>query len=207
MFKNKSLLITGGTGTFGTAFLKHIIKKYKIFKRIVIFSRDEFKQFELAEKFPVKKYKFLRYYLGDIRDFERIKRALENIDFVIHAAALKQVPKAEEDPDEFIKTNIIGAQNLIKACLETEVKKVVALSTDKAASPINFYGATKLCSDKLFIAANNLSGGQKVVWSKVAMPLTKNMVAMSQPFSTGSSMPSAGASSNGTARVEPNMVR
>ena len=158
MFKNKSLLITGGTGTFGSAFLKHIIQKYKTFKRIVIFSRDEFKQFELAEKFPVKKYKFLRYYLGDIRDFERIKRALENIDFVIHAAALKQVPKAEEDPDEFIKTNIIGAQNLIKACLETNVKKVVALSTDKAASPINFYGATKLCSDKLFIAANNIKG-------------------------------------------------
>ncbi len=167
MFKNKSLLITGGTGTFGTAFLKHIIKKYKIFKRIVIFSRDEFKQFELAEKFPVKKYKFLRYYLGDIRDFERIKRALENIDFVIHAAALKQVPKAEEDPDEFIKTNIIGAQNLIKACLETEVKKVVALSTDKAASPINFYGATKLCSDKLFIAANNIKGKKNINFSIV----------------------------------------
>ncbi len=167
MFKNKSLLITGGTGTFGNAFLKHIINKYKKFKRIVIFSRDEFKQFELAEKFPVKKYKFLRYYLGDIRDFERIKRALENIDFVIHAAALKQVPKAEEDPDEFIKTNIIGAQNLIKACLETEVKKVVALSTDKAASPINFYGATKLCSDKLFIAANNIKGKKNINFSIV----------------------------------------
>ena len=167
MFKNKSILITGGTGTFGNAFLKHIIKKYKTFKRIVIFSRDEFKQFELAEKFPVKKYKFLRYYLGDIRDFERIKRALEDIDFVIHAAALKQVPKAEEDPDEFIKTNIIGAQNLIKACLETKVKKVVALSTDKAASPINFYGATKLCSDKLFIAANNIKGKKDINFSIV----------------------------------------
>jgi len=167
MFKNKSILITGGTGSFGKAFLEHLIKKYKNFKRIVIFSRDEFKQFELAKTFPAEKYKFLRYFLGDVRDYSRLKRALENIDFVIHAAALKQVPKAEEDPDEFIKTNIIGAQNLIRVCLETSVKKVVALSTDKAASPINFYGATKLCSDKLFIAANNIKGNRKINFSIV----------------------------------------
>lgn len=167
MFKNKSILITGGTGSFGKAFIKHLIEKYKNFKRIVIFSRDEFKQFELSKTFPTKKFKFLRYYLGDVRDYDRLKKALENIDFVIHAAALKQVPKAEDDPDEFIKTNIIGAQNLIRGCLETNVKKVVALSTDKAASPINFYGATKLCSDKLFIAANNIKGKRKINFSIV----------------------------------------
>jgi len=167
MFNNKSILITGGTGSFGKAFLKNAVKKYKNIKRFVIFSRDEFKQFKLSEEFPVKKFPFLRYYLGDIRDKERLYRALNGIDYVIHAAALKQVPKAEEDPDEFIKTNIIGAQNLIQASIERQVKKVVALSTDKAASPINLYGATKLCSDKLFTSANNIRGNRKIDFSIV----------------------------------------
>ena len=167
MFNNKSILITGGTGSFGKAFLKNALKKYKNIKRLVIFSRDEFKQFKLSEEFPVKKFPFLRYYLGDIRDKERLHRALNGIDYVIHAAALKQVPKAEEDPDEFIKTNIIGAQNLIQSSIERQVKKVVALSTDKAASPINLYGATKLCSDKLFTAANNIRGNRKIDFSIV----------------------------------------
>jgi UDP-N-acetylglucosamine 4,6-dehydratase len=167
MFNNKSILITGGTGSFGKAFLKNTLKKYKNIKRLVIFSRDEFKQFELSEEFPEKKFPFLRYYLGDVRDKDRLHRALNGIDYVIHAAALKQVPKAEEDPDEFIKTNIIGAQNLIQSSIERKVKKVVALSTDKAASPINLYGATKLCSDKLFIAANNIRGKRKIDFSIV----------------------------------------
>ena len=161
MLNGKSLLITGGTGSFGKAYLSYILKKYKKIRRLVIFSRDEFKQFELSEKYPIKKYPFLRYYLGDIRDKDRLFRALNGIDYVIHAAALKQVPKAEEDPDEFVKTNIIGAQNLIQASIDLTVQKVIALSTDKAASPVNLYGATKLCSDKLFIAANNIKGKEK----------------------------------------------
>ena len=167
MLNGKSLLITGGTGSFGKAYLSYILKKYKKIRRLVIFSRDEFKQFELSEKYPIKKYPFLRYYLGDIRDKDRLFRALNGIDYVIHAAALKQVPKAEEDPDEFIKTNIIGAQNLIQASIDLTVQKVIALSTDKAASPINLYGATKLCSDKLFIAANNIRGKRKINFSIV----------------------------------------
>ena len=161
MFNNKSILITGGSGSFGNSYVKYLIKKYKKIKRLVIFSRDEFKQDEMRKNLSQKRYSFLRYYLGDIRDKERLRKALNGIDYVIHAAALKQVPKAEEDPDEFIKTNIYGAQNLIDSCLETGVKKVIALSTDKAASPINLYGATKLCSDKLFVAANNIKGKKK----------------------------------------------
>ena len=158
MLNNKSILITGGTGSFGTKFVETIIKKYPKIKKLIIFSRDELKQHEMSNKFSEKNYKFLRYFLGDIRDDKRVKVALKSVDYVIHAAALKQVPKAEYNPFEYIKTNVIGAQNLIENCLENNVKKVIALSTDKAAAPINLYGATKLCSDKLFIAANNIKG-------------------------------------------------
>ena len=167
MFKNKSILITGGTGSFGKRFLKKIIQKNKNIKRVVIFSRDEFKQFEMQKEFSPKKYKFLRYFIGDVRNKERLKIALNEIDIVIHAAALKQVPTAEYNPFEYINTNIIGAENLIQACLENKVKKVIALSTDKASSPINLYGATKLCSDKLFIAANNIKGRKDISFSVV----------------------------------------
>lgn len=166
-YKNKSILITGGTGSFGTGFVKYIIKKKLNFKRVVIFSRDEFKQSEMMKVFSPKKYKFLRFFLGDIRDKERLYLALEDIDYVIHAAALKQVPAAEYNPWEFIKTNIIGAENLINSSIQRNVKKVIALSTDKAAAPINLYGATKLCSDKLFIAANNVVGGRDLNFSIV----------------------------------------
>ena len=153
---NKSILITGGTGSFGKAFIKRIIQTQKNIKRLVIYSRDELKQYEMAKQFP-EKYKFIRYFIGDVRDLPRLKLAMNEIDCVIHAAALKQVPTAEYNPIEFIKTNVIGAQNIIEASLNSKVKKVIALSTDKACAPINLYGATKLCSDKLFIAANNLS--------------------------------------------------
>ena len=161
MLNNKSVLITGGTGSFGQMFVKSVVKKYPKIKRLVIFSRDELKQSEMAIKFPKTKYKFIRFFLGDVRDKDRIKRAIRDIDFVIHAAALKQVTTAEYNPNEFIKTNVLGAQNLIEACLDSSVKKVIALSTDKAAAPINLYGATKLCSDKLFIAANNYVGKKR----------------------------------------------
>ena len=159
MFNKKSILITGGTGSFGNEFLKYIIKNYKP-KKLIIFSRDEFKQFNMAEQFPPKKYKFLRYFIGDVRDKQRLKLATKDIDFLIHAAALKQVASAEYNPQEYINTNILGAQNVIDACMENKVKKIIALSTDKAANPINLYGATKLASDKLFIAANNLVGSE-----------------------------------------------
>ena len=167
MLDNKSILITGGTGSFGVSFVEKILKKFKKIKRLVIYSRDEYKQFMMEEKFSPDKYPFIRFFLGDIRDLSRLNRALESIDIVIHAAALKQLPKAEYNPDEFIKTNIIGAQNLIEACLSKKIDKVIALSTDKAASPINLYGATKLCSDKLFIAANNIRGNSKTTFSIV----------------------------------------
>ena len=153
-----NLLITGGTGSFGRAFIQNLIDNYKNVNRLVIFSRDELKQWELRNKYPIEKYPFIRYFLGDIRDKSRIKRALNGIDIVVHAAALKQVPTAEYNPMEFIKTNIYGAHNLIEACLDSNVKKVIALSTDKAAAPINLYGASKLCSDKLFVSANNIVG-------------------------------------------------
>ena len=143
------------------------LKKYKNIKRLVIFSRDELKQFEMQREFSIKKYPCMRYFIGDVRDSERLAVALRDIDFVIHAAALKQVPTAEYNPIETIKTNIIGAQNLIESSLKNEVKKVIALSTDKASSPINLYGATKLCSDKLFIAANNIRGKRKISFSIV----------------------------------------
>jgi len=166
-FKNKTILVTGGTGSFGNAFLKHIILNKFPIKKIVIFSRDEFKQHEMQKRFSKYKSTNIRYFLGDIRDKDRLKLAFKDVDIVIHAAALKQVPAAEYNPFEFIKTNIIGSQNLIEACLDSKVSNVVALSTDKASSPLNLYGATKLCSDKLFISGNNIKGTQKIKFSVV----------------------------------------
>lgn len=163
----KSILITGGTGSFGKAFVKHILENYPNVQRLVIYSRDELKQYEMSQIFPKEKYPVLRYFIGDVRDRERIIRACENIDVIIHAAALKQVPAAEYNPMECIKTNILGAENVIEAALFNNVKKVVALSTDKAAAPINLYGATKLCSDKLFVAANNIKGNREVKFNVV----------------------------------------
>jgi UDP-N-acetylglucosamine 4,6-dehydratase/5-epimerase len=167
MLNDKSILITGGTGSFGQEFVKTVLARYPYVKRLAVFSRDELKQFEMAQKFPFEKYSAIRYFLGDVRDGRRLKRALEGVDIVVHAAALKQVPAAEYNPFEFIQTNVIGAQNLIDACLETGVKRLVALSTDKAAAPINLYGATKLCSDKLFTAANNIRGSSDIRFSVV----------------------------------------
>ncbi len=167
MLTNKSILITGGTGSFGKKFTETILKKYPDIKRLVIFSRDELKQFEMEQIYSIKKYRGLRYFIGDIRDKERFKRACEGIDVIIHAAALKQVPTAEYNPEEFIKTNIGGAQSVIDSALDTDVKVVVALSTDKAAAPINLYGATKLVSDKLFISANNIKGKRDLRFSVV----------------------------------------
>ena len=167
MFNNKSILITGGTGSFGNEFVSTLIKNYKKIKKLIIFSRDELKQHEMSKRFSEEKYKFIRYFLGDIRDKDRLLSALNGVDFVVHAAALKQVPKAEYNPFEYIKTNILGAQNLIEGCLEKKVTKVIALSTDKAAAPINLYGATKLCADKLFIAANNIIGSSGTKFSVV----------------------------------------
>lgn len=165
--KDKSILITGGTGSLGKALTKHIFKTYPDVKRLVIFSRDEQKQFEMSQEFPVSKYPQIRYFIGDVRDAERLKRALNGVDYVIHAAAMKHVHIAEYNPDECVKTNIGGAENVIKAALETNVSKVVALSTDKACAPINLYGATKLASDKLFIAANNIKGAKDIQFSVV----------------------------------------
>lgn len=167
MLGQKSILITGGTGSFGKKFVEVILNRYPDVKRLVIFSRDELKQYEMALTYPHEKYPRLRFFLGDVRDNARFKRACEGIDIIIHAAALKQVPAAEYNPDEFIKTNIGGAQNVIDAALSTDVKVVIALSTDKAAAPINLYGATKLVSDKLFIAANNIKGWKDIRFSVV----------------------------------------
>ena len=167
MLSNKSVLITGGTGSFGRAFVRIVLARYPDIRRLVVYSRDELKQFDMAQEFSEKRYPCMRYFLGDVRDKERLARALEGIDYVIHAAALKQVVAAEYNPFECIKTNVLGAQNLIEACLDTAVKGVVALSTDKAAAPINLYGATKLCSDKLFVAANNIKGSRDVRFSVV----------------------------------------
>lgn len=165
MIKYKSILVTGGTGSFGKAFIKYLVNKEKNIKRLVIFSRDEWKQSELMKDYPKKKYPFIRFFIGDVRDRERLNRSFRNIDLVVHAAALKQVPAAEYNPTEFINTNIIGAQNVIESAINQKVKKVIALSTDKAAAPINLYGATKLCSDKLFISANNYAGSEKISFS------------------------------------------
>lgn len=163
----KSLLITGGTGSFGKEFVKTILSRWPNVKRLVIFSRDEQKQFQMAQDYPESKYPQIRFFIGDVRDYDRVRRALRGIDYVIHAAAMKHVPIAEYNPMECIKTNIIGAENIINACLETDVQKVVALSTDKAAAPINLYGATKLASDKLFVAANNIKGSNPINFSVV----------------------------------------
>lgn len=163
MFNGKSILITGGTGSFGKQYVKTLLARYKP-QRIVIFSRDELKQFEMQQEFNDP---CMRYFIGDVRDPERLTQAMKGIDYVIHAAALKQVPAAEYNPMECIKTNIHGAENVIRAALAAEVEKVIALSTDKAANPINLYGATKLASDKLFVAANNMAGGHRTVFSVV----------------------------------------
>lgn len=167
MLNNKSILITGGTGSFGKMFVKTILEQYPDVKRLVVYSRDELKQFEMAQLYPESKFPQVRFFIGDVRDGARLKRACEGIDVIIHAAALKQVPTAEYNPDECIKTNIGGAQNIIDAALSTNIKIVVALSTDKAAAPINLYGATKLVSDKLFIAANNIKGKRDLRFSVV----------------------------------------
>ena len=158
MLNNKSVLITGATGSFGKTFVKTVLKRYPKIKKLVLFSRDELKQFELQRSLNPDKISCLRYFLGDIRDKDRLMLAFRGIDIIVHAAALKQVPASEYNPFEFIKTNIIGAQNILEAALFNNVKKIIALSTDKASSPINLYGATKLCSDKLFLAAQNMFG-------------------------------------------------
>jgi UDP-N-acetylglucosamine 4,6-dehydratase len=164
MFDNKSILITGGTGSFGQKFVEILLERYRP-ARLVVFSRDELKQYEMQQRFNAP---CMRYFLGDVRDADRLRRALEGIDVVVHAAALKQVPAAEYNPFEYIKTNVLGAQNLVEACLDSpQVRTLVALSTDKAAAPVNLYGATKLCSDKLFIAANNVRGSRDIRFSVV----------------------------------------
>ena len=168
LFDNSSaILITGGTGSFGKAFIFHLLQRFPDISRIVVYSRDELKQWELQQLFPSEQYPQIRFFLGDVRDRDRLRRALDGIDTVVHAAALKQVPAAEYNPMEFINTNVFGAENVVQACLDTGVNRVVALSTDKAAAPINLYGATKLCSDKLFIAANNIKGKRRLRFSVV----------------------------------------
>lgn len=166
MLNDKVILITGGTGSFGKKCTGIILKKYKP-KKIIIFSRDELKQFEMSQVFPVNQYPCIRYFIGDVRDKERLYRAFHGVDYVIHAAALKQVPAAEYNPFEAVKTNILGAENIINVAIDQGVKKVIALSTDKAANPINLYGATKLCSDKLFIAGNSYVGRDDTIFSVV----------------------------------------
>ncbi len=164
---NSRILLTGGTGSFGKAFIVATLNRLPDLQRLVVFSRDELKQWELQQRFPAAEFPQLRFFLGDVRDQSRLRRALEGVDTVIHAAALKQVPAAEYNPMEFVKTNVLGAENVIQACLDAGVSRVVALSTDKAAAPINLYGATKLCSDKLFIAANNIKGDRNLRFSVV----------------------------------------
>ena len=163
----KSILITGGTGSFGKAFVKRVLNDWPDIERLVIYSRDEQKQFEMAQEYPHSEYPMIRFFIGDVRDYPRLKRALSGIDYVVHAAAMKHVHIAEYNPDECVKTNIGGAENLVQACLSNGVQKVVALSTDKAAAPVNLYGATKLVSDKLFIAANNIKGANPITFSVV----------------------------------------
>lgn len=164
---NKSILITGGTGSLGKALTKHILEKHPEVKKIIIFSRDEQKQFQMAQEYPNNIYPQLRFFIGDVRDKERLIRAFKDVDYVIHAAAMKHVPIAEYNPEECVKTNIDGARNVIDASLQTNVERVVALSTDKACAPINLYGATKLASDKLFVAANNIKGWNPIRFSVV----------------------------------------
>ncbi len=166
MFNHKTILITGGTGSFGHQFIKNLLSEYEP-KKVIVYSRDELKQYEMAQLFPSDQFDCMRFFLGDVRDKDRLVMAMQGVDFVIHAAALKQVPAAEYNPMECIKTNIHGAENVINASLECNVEKVIALSTDKAANPINLYGATKLASDKLFVAANNIAGGHKTRFAVV----------------------------------------
>ena len=166
MLNNKTILVTGGTGSFGKQFVRTVLDRFHP-QRLVIYSRDELKQFEMSQQFPHEKFSCMRYFIGDVRDRDRLVQAMHGIEYVVHAAALKQVPAAEYNPIECIKTNIHGAENVIQAALEAEVDKVIALSTDKAANPINLYGATKLASDKLFVAANNIAGGHRTRFSVV----------------------------------------
>ena len=166
-WKNSGILITGGTGSFGSKFVETILGTHPEVRRIVVYSRDELKQFEMSQRFPTERFPQVRYFIGDVRDNDRLYRALEDIDIVVHTAALKQVPACEYNPFEAIKTNILGAQNVIEASIDRRVKRVVALSSDKAAAPINLYGATKLCSDKLFVAANNFKGKHDIRFSVV----------------------------------------
>lgn len=167
MLNGKSILITGGTGSFGKKFIDMVLLKYPKVERLAVYSRDELKQFEMRQTFSTEMYPQLRYFIGDVRDKERLSRAVQGIDIVIHAAALKQVPACEYNPFEAIKTNILGAQNVIETAMDNGVQRVVAISTDKAAAPINLYGATKLCSDKLFVAANNFRGKKDISFSVV----------------------------------------
>lgn len=166
-WKNSGILITGGTGSFGSKFVETILGSHPEVRRIVVYSRDELKQFEMSQRFPAESFPQVRYFVGDVRDKDRLYRALEDIDIVVHTAALKQVPACEYNPFEAIKTNILGAQNVIEASIDRRVRRVIALSSDKAAAPINLYGATKLCSDKLFVAANNFKGKQDIRFSVV----------------------------------------
>ena len=163
---DKTVLVTGGTGSFGKHFVKTVMDTYKP-KRLIIFSRDELKQFEMQQMFPQEKHPFMRYFIGDVRDKDRLEMAMRDVDYVVHAAALKQVPTAEYNPFECIRTNVFGAENVVTAALQRNVKKVIALSTDKAANPVNLYGASKLASDKIFVAANNLSGADGTKFSVV----------------------------------------
>ncbi|HTO41005.1 MAG TPA: polysaccharide biosynthesis protein, partial [Rhizomicrobium sp.] len=163
---DKSVMVTGGTGSFGKHFVKTVIEKYRP-RRLIIFSRDELKQYEMQQQFSVEQYPFMRYFIGDVRDRDRLELAMRDVDYVIHAAALKQVPTAEYNPFECIRTNVFGAENVVYAALRRDVRKVVALSTDKAANPVNLYGASKLASDKIFVAANNLSGADGTRFSVV----------------------------------------
>jgi len=167
VLEDKSVLITGGTGSFGKKFVETVYQRFPNVARLVVFSRDELKQFEMAQQYPVDRYPSIRFFIGDVRDKDRLDRAMEGVDVVVHAAALKQVPACEYNPFEAIKTNVLGAQNVIEAAMDSGVRRVVALSTDKAAAPINLYGATKLCSDKLFVAANNFKGHRDIRFSVV----------------------------------------
>ncbi len=166
-FANKTILVTGGTGSFGKSFVNYVLKNIKNIKKIIVFSRDELKQFEFNNEIDNKFKKKIRFFLGDIRDKERLIYAFQDVDIVIHAAALKQVPAAEYNPIEFVKTNVLGSQNIVEAAIAQKVERVVALSTDKAVAPVNLYGATKLCADKLFVAANSITGFQKTSFSVV----------------------------------------
>ena len=165
--ENKTILITGGTGSLGKALTTHIFRHHSNIKKLIILSRDEQKQFQMAQEFPESQFPQIRFFLGDVRDEQRLVRAFQGVDIVIHAAAMKHVHLAEYNPDECIKTNIGGAQNVIHAALQTSVSNIVALSTDKACAPINLYGATKLTSDKLFVAANNIKGSNPIKFSVV----------------------------------------